>query len=128
MIDEEILRTQIGELRTLGVRFSIDDFGTGYSSLGYLRRFPCHSLKIDRSFIAALEEAQGEAAALVEAIIGMGHALGLAIVAEGVEDEAQAAILRRQGCDLLQGYLFARPMPGPDYTRWLVDRSRTETP
>ncbi len=111
MLDEAQLAQQIQSLHELGVRFSIDDFGTGYSSLSYLRRFPCHTLKIDRSFTCSIDQGKRDANALIKAIISMGHALGLEIVAEGVESAAQEAFLRQQGCDLLQGYRYARPMP-----------------
>ncbi len=123
MLEEAALQARIERLQAMGVRFSIDDFGTGYSSLGYLRRFPCHSLKIDRSFVEALDSGSREAVALVEAVIGMGHALGLAIVAEGVETARQAELLEQRRCDLLQGYLYARPMPAADYTAYLAEHA-----
>jgi EAL domain-containing protein (putative c-di-GMP-specific phosphodiesterase class I) len=93
-----------------GVRIAIDDFGTGYSSLSHLTRFAVSALKIDRSFVAdVLEDAA--AAAIVRTIVDMGHTLGFTVIAEGVETEGQAALLRGLGCDQAQGYLFARPMP-----------------
>jgi diguanylate cyclase (GGDEF)-like protein/PAS domain S-box-containing protein len=101
---------QLGALRAAGFRLAIDDFGTGYSSLSYLSRLPVDELKIDRSFVQALE-AGGEEAALVRMIIELAHALSLVTVAEGVETEAQMATLLAMGCDLGQGYLFARPGP-----------------
>jgi diguanylate cyclase len=97
-------------LRGLGVRLAIDDFGTGYSSLSYLRQIPAQILKLDRSFVSGLDT-DDAACALVGAIVAMGHALGLEIVAEGVERPGQAEQLRRLGCDAAQGYLFARPQP-----------------
>ena len=97
------------QLKTLGVGLAIDDFGTGYASLGYLRQFPLDTLKIDRSFVAALEGDDG--AALVEAMVTLAHRLGLRTVAEGVETAAQADRLRALGCDLGQGWLFAKPSP-----------------
>ena len=97
-------------LRALGVRIVLDDFGTGYSSLSYLQRFPIDELKIDRSFVAELGT-QPAAGAIVEAIVGMGHSLGIRVVAEGIETEAQAAAVTRLGCDSGQGFLFARPAP-----------------
>jgi len=100
----------LAALRELGVRVLLDDFGTGYSSLSYLRQFPVDVLKIDRSFIAELGDGP-EASAIVEAIVGMGHALGLEVLAEGIETEDQAREVTRLGCDLGQGYLFARPAP-----------------
>jgi diguanylate cyclase (GGDEF)-like protein len=101
------------ELRTMGVRLSIDDFGTGYSSLSYLKRFPIHSLKIDRSFIKEVA-VNADDAAIVTAIIVMGHSLKLAVVAEGVEKKEHADILRTQGCDHMQGYFISKPMPAAD--------------
>ncbi len=115
MLDEERLAQQIQALHKLGVRFSIDDFGTGYSSLSYLCRFPCHTLKIDRSFVQTINQGKRDANAVIKAIINMGHALGLEIVAEGVENDTQVQFLRQYGCDLLQGYLYARPMPEQEY-------------
>ena len=97
-------------LRALGVSLSIDDFGTGYSSLGYLRRFPVDSVKVDRSFVDGLGT-ESEDSAIVAAVVGLGHALGLSVVAEGVETELQLAELRALGCDRAQGFWFARPQP-----------------
>lgn len=104
----------------LGVSLSIDDFGTGYSSLAYLRRLPVSQLKIDRSFIQDLETSP-DARAIVNAVIELAHALGLEVVAEGVETEGQAAVLRAKRCDKLQGFLFARPLPAEDLTRWAMN-------
>jgi diguanylate cyclase (GGDEF)-like protein len=98
------------QLHGLGVRLAIDDFGTGYSALSYLQRFPIHVLKIDRSFVNGIR-AGGERSALVRAIIALGQALNLKLVAEGIEDAGQAAELGRLGCELGQGYYFARPEP-----------------
>ncbi len=94
-------------LRALGVSLSIDDFGTGYSSLGYLRRFPVDTVKVDRSFVEGLGT-EAEDTAIVAAVVGLGHALGLSVVAEGVETEQQLAELRAMGCDRAQGFWFAR--------------------
>jgi diguanylate cyclase (GGDEF)-like protein len=104
-------------LADIGVQLSIDDFGTGYSSLSYLRKLPARQLKIDRSFIQDLDKEE-DARAIVRAVVKLAHALGLAVVAEGVETEAQRGILRRLGCDEMQGYLFARPMPAAKLSEW----------
>jgi EAL domain-containing protein (putative c-di-GMP-specific phosphodiesterase class I) len=96
-------------LKQLGVSIAIDDFGTGYSSLAYLKRFPVDKVKIDRAFVA---EAPGsrEQGAIVPAIVALAHALGIRVIAEGVESEAQRAFLEGCGCDFLQGYLAGRPV------------------
>ncbi|QLF93642.1 EAL domain-containing protein [Pseudomonas sp. ABC1] len=100
------------QLRTLGVQLAIDDFGTGYSSLSYLKRFPVNYVKIDRSFISELDLTP-EGAAIAQAIIAMVHALGLKVVAEGVETQAQMDFLTEQGCDEVQGYLLCKPVEAP---------------
>jgi diguanylate cyclase (GGDEF)-like protein/PAS domain S-box-containing protein len=114
MHDPEGSAVRIERLRSMGVRVSIDDFGTGYSSLAYLQRFPVDALKIDRSFVWALGSQEGGSAALVQAIIALAHSLELAVVAEGVEVQAQHDLLKRLGCDEAQGYLYARPVPAAD--------------
>ncbi|MGB0684440.1 MAG: EAL domain-containing protein [Magnetovibrionaceae bacterium] len=108
------------ELRTFGVRLAMDDFGTGYSSLAYLRRYPFDMVKIDKSFITDLGESR-EAEAIVRAVLDLGHALGLLVVAEGVETESQLAFLANEGCDEVQGYLFAKPQPA-DVFRNLIGK------
>ncbi len=115
---------RLAELRALGVRVVLDDFGSGYSSLGYLTRFPLDALKLDRSFAARLGEAR-EAAPVVRAVVQMGRALGLDVVAEGVEDEAQLRLLRATGCSLAQGFLFARPLPVGELPELLAARRAT---
>jgi diguanylate cyclase (GGDEF)-like protein len=115
---EHHVRT-LHELKERGLMLSIDDFGTGYSSLSYLKRFPLDELKIDRSFVAGVD-ADPDDAAIVIAIIAMAHGLGLTVVAEGVETEAQRAFLRSKGCDELQGFLFAKPMPAEMFGRVLA--------
>jgi len=99
------------------VSLSIDDFGTGYSSLSYLRKLPASQLKIDRSFVQDVDKEE-DAKAIVRAVIKLAHALSLEVVAEGVETEAQQDILVRMGCDQLQGYLFAKPMPADKLYAW----------
>jgi EAL domain-containing protein (putative c-di-GMP-specific phosphodiesterase class I) len=106
-------------LRRLGVRLMLDDFGTGYSSLGYLRRHPLDVLKIDRSFVHDLgEDGRGDAA-IIQAIVGMAHALGMRVVPEGVESAGQLQRLVELGCDYAQGYHLARPVAAPQLEQLL---------
>ena len=112
MREPETTALLLEELKALGVRIAVDDFGTGYSSLAYLRQFPVDSLKIDRTFITALE-LSSEGHALTHTLIQLGRALGLQTLAEGVEHRSQVEELQREGCDLAQGFLFARPL-APD--------------
>jgi diguanylate cyclase (GGDEF)-like protein len=105
-------------LADIDVSLSIDDFGTGYSSLSYLRKLPASQLKIDRSFVQDVDREE-DAKAIVRAVIKLSHALGLEVVAEGVETEAQQSILMRMGCDQLQGFLFAKPMPAKNLKLWV---------
>jgi EAL domain-containing protein (putative c-di-GMP-specific phosphodiesterase class I) len=108
----------LGRLRALGVRVAVDDFGTGYSSLAYLRRLPIDVLKIDRSFVMEADRNE-EDAQIVRTIVALGQALRLTLVAEGIENEQQAELLRGLGCGIAQGHLYARPMPGSDLIEWL---------
>lgn len=117
---DEAVRT-LSYLKSLGVRLSIDDFGTGYSSLAYLRRFPLDTLKIDRSFVNDVTTSV-DVANITRAVIGMSHNLGLKVVAEGVETEAQLAFLHAAGCGEMQGYYFSRPMPAAESLQWLRER------
>ena len=110
----------VERLGAMGVNISIDDFGTGYSSLAYLRKLRAGELKIDRSFVLDLE-ASADARAVVDAIVKLAQALGLKVVAEGVETEAQHEILRALGCHELQGFLFARPMSAMALSAWAMD-------
>ena len=110
----------LAELKALGVRIAVDDFGTGYSSLAYLRQFPVDSLKIDRTFITGLA-LSSEAHALTHTLIQLGKALGLQTLAEGVEQHYQVRELQREGCDLAQGFLFARPLAPDVIERFLRD-------
>jgi len=111
----------LSELRAIGVRFSIDDFGTGYSSLAYLNRLPADTMKIDRSFVETLLT-DASSRSIVHSVIELGRALGLDVVAEGVEDEATAAALVGLGCGSLQGYGICRPAPASEIERWLNAR------
>ncbi|MEO4045466.1 EAL domain-containing protein [Pseudomonas sp. CAU 1711] len=112
-------RQQVAKLKALGLTLAMDDFGTGYSSLSYLKKFPMDVLKIDRSFIKDIPENEDDME-ITSAVIAMAHNLKLKVVAEGIETAAQLAFLRRQQCDVGQGYLFDRPIPG----RELVQRLR----
>jgi EAL domain-containing protein (putative c-di-GMP-specific phosphodiesterase class I) len=103
----------------MGVRLAVDDFGTGYSSLTYLKRFPVESLKVDRSFVSGLG-IDLEDTAIVGALVDLGHRLGLRVVAEGVETELQRDVLGELGCDVLQGFLLARPLPAPELEQRLA--------
>jgi diguanylate cyclase (GGDEF)-like protein/PAS domain S-box-containing protein len=124
MDNAEAASTALDMLKSLGVRIAIDDFGTGYSSLSYLKRFPIDCLKIDRSFINDVIT-DLEDASIAQAVITLAHALGLNVVAEGVEDEAQAEFLAAHGCDEMQGYYVARPMPAEECTRMLQRHLRS---
>ncbi|SFF06735.1 bifunctional diguanylate cyclase/phosphodiesterase [Paracidovorax wautersii] len=117
MEDTHATQRTIEELGRIGVYLSIDDFGTGYSSLSYLRRLPARQLKIDQTFVRDLEE-QDDARAVVQAVVRLAHALGLKVVAEGVETQGQRDILLEMQCDELQGYFFARPMPAETLRAW----------
>jgi EAL domain-containing protein (putative c-di-GMP-specific phosphodiesterase class I) len=119
LIDEpERAKAGLEELRKLGVKLALDDFGSGYSSLTYLQRLPFDKLKIDRGFVAALDQS-ANAGVIIQAIVTLGRALGMSIVIEGVETEEQRVLLRLAGCNEMQGYLFARPSPREDIDRLL---------
>lgn len=116
--DADAATATLNGLAEVGVRLSIDDFGTGYSSLSYLRRFPLHELKIDRSFVEGLGRHANDTA-IVAATVAMAHALGLSVVAEGVETAEQLEHLRLLGCQEAQGYYISRPAPADDFTHLL---------
>jgi predicted signal transduction protein with EAL and GGDEF domain len=118
---------QLHAVKALGVRLSIDDFGTGYSSLAYLNRFPIDKLKIDRSFVHRMLDDPTDLA-ITRAIIGLGHTLGLRVVAEGVESPEEAQTLREASCDELQGFHVARPMTAEDAAAWLLDARERRRP
>ena len=105
-----ILIEQLGKIQQAGIKLAIDDFGVGYSSLAYLKRFNVDTLKIDRMLITDIVTSQDDLE-IVKATIAMGHSLGLKVVAEGVEEQQQAELLRDVGCDIIQGFLFSRPEP-----------------
>ncbi len=108
MADTEVAIAKLTALKAMGVRLAIDDFGTGYSSLSYLQRFPVEIVKIDRSFVAAMET-DDQKASLPRAIISLARTMQLQVVAEGVETAAQLELLSELGCDFAQGYYLARP-------------------
>jgi diguanylate cyclase (GGDEF)-like protein len=118
MTDPEQFIAKLNALKGLGVRMSLDDFGTGYSSLSYLKRFPLDRLKVDQSFIRDVTTNPDDAA-IVRAIISMGHSLGLDLVAEGVETATQLAWLQRERCDQVQGYHFSHPVPAFEFEQML---------
>jgi diguanylate cyclase len=120
MEDTETAELIFESMWRIGVYLSIDDFGTGYSSLSYLRRLPARQLKIDGSFVADLESSS-DARAIVRAVVNLAHSLDLRVVAEGVETEAQKEISCKLGCDELQGYLLARPMPAARLQQWAAE-------
>jgi EAL domain-containing protein (putative c-di-GMP-specific phosphodiesterase class I) len=112
MVMQDLARTVrlLQQIKHLGITLAIDDFGTGYSSMAMVRELPIDALKIDRSFVREITTSSDDAA-ITTAIIAMAHALGLKVVGEGIETDAQREVLRRQGCDAMQGYLFSRPVP-----------------
>lgn len=122
MEDPEAAARMIDELHTHGIHVSIDDFGTGYSSLSYLKRFKVYKLKIDQSFVRDLSHNPDDAA-IVDAIIGLSHSLGLQTLAEGVETKEQMDYLRDKGCNEIQGYLIAKPMPAEEFTKFVLNQA-----
>ena len=118
MEDTQTTQRALEQLRKLGVRLSIDDFGTGYSSLSYLRQLQVQQIKVDRSFIQDITASEA-ARAVVQAVIDLAHALGLRVIAEGVENAEQRDILLAMGCDGFQGFFFGRPMPAEQLWAWM---------
>ena len=116
--DPERAVKMLGDLQEHGIRVALDDFGTGYSSMAYLKRLPIDALKIDRSFVQGLPESQDDAT-IAKTVIAMSQAMGLKVVAEGVENERQAMFLRSMGCDEVQGYMYGRPMTASDASELL---------
>ncbi|OAN40543.1 diguanylate cyclase [Chloroflexus islandicus] len=132
MLDDPIYAArQIDQLRHMGVRIALDDFGTGYSSLAYLRQLRLDALKIDQAFVRAIDEQQSvvtNSRALLRAMINLAHSLGLAVVAEGVETDDQRAALLSMGCDVLQGYLIAHPIPADEVWPTIMRLQGRHTP
>ena len=124
MQNSEAVRQRLAQLSELGVSIAIDDFGTGYSNLGYMRKLPPSTLKIDRSFVTSIDQSTDDEM-IVRSIAGMARALGFRVVAEGVETASIYRTIRDIGCDEVQGYFIARPMPGRDFAPWL-DRFQAE--
>ncbi len=123
MVDPERSLKSLTRLRGMGISLSIDDFGTGYSSLAYLQRLPVYSVKIDQSFVRDMT-VDVSSRAIVEATVDLAHRLGLKVVAEGVETQAEYEALRSMGCDHAQGYLLARPLAAASLAKWVTDRER----
>ncbi|MDF3933760.1 bifunctional diguanylate cyclase/phosphodiesterase [Pseudomonas citronellolis] len=119
--DPEMALRSLQAIRDLGVALSIDDFGTGYSSLAYLKRLPVQVLKIDRTFVSGMADNFSDAM-IVQSTIALGHNFGMQVVAEGVENDATAGALARMGCDVAQGYHFARPMAAEQVMSWRLQR------
>ena len=115
----EAAKSRLDDLRALGLKLALDDFGSGYSSLTYLQRLPFDKLKVDRGFVAALDQS-ANAGVIIQAVIALGRALDLSILVEGIETEEQRALVRLAGCDEMQGYLFARPAPREEIDRMLA--------
>ena len=118
MHDIEQTIASLQQLKKMGLSISIDDYGTGYSTLSYIKKFPVDTLKIDMSFIRNLVENAGDRA-IVSSTIILAHNLGLSVVAEGVEDAQQLALLQDLDCDEIQGYYFSRPLPADDFSKLL---------
>ena len=124
-VDDTVAK--MGLLKTKGVRFSVDDFGTGYSSLAYLKRLPITTIKIDQTFIADLGH-DPEGAAITKTVVAMAHGLGLNVVAEGVENEVQAAFLAQHRCDEIQGFWVARPLDAVACLAFIRNREQERRP
>jgi diguanylate cyclase (GGDEF)-like protein len=119
MTDQQRALAALADIKELGVRLSIDDFGTGFSSMSYLQQLRAHKLKVDISFIRNMTADAGNAA-IVRAVVALGHSLGLEVIAEGVEEDEQAELLRTMQCDAMQGYLISRPIPAADVPAFLA--------
>ena len=128
MVMQNVERTVrvLDAIKSLGITLAIDDFGTGYSSMSLVKKFPIDALKIDRSFVRAITNDDGEDNAIADAIIALGRALNLTIVAEGVETAEQEAFLRAHNCDEIQGYLISRPLPADEFAVFLANYALAE--
>jgi diguanylate cyclase (GGDEF)-like protein len=128
MVMQNVERTVrvLDAIKSLGITLAIDDFGTGYSSMSLVKKFPIDVLKIDRSFVRAITNDDGEDNAIADAIIALGRALNLTIVAEGVETAEQEAFLRAHNCDEIQGYLISRPLPADEFAVFLANYALAE--
>jgi diguanylate cyclase (GGDEF)-like protein len=118
MADPEVAVRQLVRLREIGIQVSVDDFGTGYSSLSYLKRLPLSTIKVDRSFVHCVD-LQADNAAIVAAILGLGDALGMSIVAEGVETDGEERHLQTAGCATVQGFKYSEPLPAAEFVQWM---------
>ena len=124
MQNTDAIARQLSELRKLGVSIAMDDFGTGYSSLGYLWQFGFDKLKIDRSFVAALNHHDKKARDILDTIIMLGHKLDMTVTAEGIETAHQAEVLSSLACDHVQGYLYGHPTPASEIAPFLLNNTR----
>ena len=123
--NSESVKNLLNQIKQRQINISLDDFGTGYSSLSYLADFPIDILKIDRSFVSKIGEHKQEA--IVSAMVAMGKAMGMTVVAEGIETEEQLQYLRDLDCDIAQGYFFSKPLPELEATAYLEQNRVAET-
>jgi EAL domain-containing protein (putative c-di-GMP-specific phosphodiesterase class I) len=120
MESAKVITKKIAELREIGVRIALDDFGTGYSSLSYVKSLPITTLKIDKIFVDDIKNSDSNTN-VTDTIIDLGHKMELTIIAEGVETEAQLAYLIENGCDVIQGYLYSKPLPEKELEKWICN-------
>lgn len=118
MESADVITKKIMELRNMGILIALDDFGTGYSSLSYMKNMPITTIKIDKLFVDDIENANADHN-VTDAIIELGHKLNLKIIAEGVETKAQQKYLLENGCDIIQGYLYSKPLPTKELEKWI---------
>ena len=120
MESAKVITKKFAELREIGVRIALDDFGTGYSSLSYVKSLPITTLKIDKIFVDDIKNSDSNTK-VTDTIIDLGHKMELTIIAEGVETEAQLAYLIENGCDVIQGYLYSKPLPEKELEKWICN-------